>query len=487
MEDTSAMAHDSFHLFNCLPFELRRMIYLFASPPRFVHIKEKHEDPEDFEERFRTTLVQIKLHPSIAYFARNWRGRIPFPRPMWTWHDGRHQTTLERYGLRGPPPKHLPWKPTREVPNIPHGFLAENPDVAWEFLRTGSFYSSAPIPAMLHVSRESRQFLVECGYELAFRTRTCGPRTWFNFKTDILYVGEWEPAGVEDRALHSLLSGNKSWDIGQFDPQDLHRVRRLALEASSRTVTVTPDFHFPNGPREISSILELFTGVEELFLHEYNLHWVNHRFPAYFKPDKSQLLWSSMPILEVDALFTMFEDCDILCSITGYGSEDLRAFKKDNMGDGSNFFLHTARKFEEKLASRRDELVNGGTVASWKIPHVSRVHILPQWICKGLQRWRWDIWNHHLALKEEDARVRAIEEARLSIDVPKRPIYERNPEEDAPRSPFSEQFRYDLEALEEAIAYDNPPYYNYYEERRLRNWLRTATISAPEQPAVQKL
>ena len=56
-------------------------------------------------------------------------------------------------------------------------------------MRTGSFYSKAPIPVMLHVTRESRQVLIDFGYELAFRTRSCGPRTWFNFKIDVLYIG----------------------------------------------------------------------------------------------------------------------------------------------------------------------------------------------------------------------------------------------------------------------------------------------------------
>ena len=66
----AAMVLDSFHPFLSLPFELRRMIYLHASPPRFVHVREHTEDKDAFEERFRTTVAQIKLHPSIAYFAR---------------------------------------------------------------------------------------------------------------------------------------------------------------------------------------------------------------------------------------------------------------------------------------------------------------------------------------------------------------------------------------------------------------------------------
>ncbi|KAL4942141.1 hypothetical protein BDV06DRAFT_193010 [Aspergillus oleicola] len=34
------MALNSFHLFSTLPFDLRREIYMFATPPRVMHIKE---------------------------------------------------------------------------------------------------------------------------------------------------------------------------------------------------------------------------------------------------------------------------------------------------------------------------------------------------------------------------------------------------------------------------------------------------------------
>ncbi|KAI1428376.1 hypothetical protein F5Y12DRAFT_733417 [Xylaria sp. FL1777] len=468
------MRPDSFHQFSLLPFELRRIIYLLASPARFVHVREEHEDRDEFEERFRTTSVPIKLHPSIAYFARNWRERIPFPRRRWQWYDGWSQTTLERYGFSGPSPTPpQSWEPTAKVPGIPYEFLSENPDVAWEFMRSGSFYSTAPIPLMLHVTRESRQVLVDDGYELAFRTRTCGPRTWFNFKIDVLYLGIVQDM-EHPNTHHDLLSGNISWDIGQFEPQDLRRVRRLALHSSSHIVC----FNYEINTREVSSILELFTGVEELFLEEREVQWVKYELREYARPGDRQSLWSYMTVQEVDALFRLFNPVFVLNS-TGPSNRVLKAYKEDNMGDGSKFFVDTARRFEESLASLRDEHVSRDSLAPWKIPKVRLVFILPLQSCRALFRRRWEVWNKHRAFKEEEARSKALEEARRSIDVPRRPIYENN--EDLPRSPFSEEFQYDIEAFEQINGRDDYWHSGPTNEEYLRrHWLSSAIIAAPE-------
>ncbi|KAF2968124.1 hypothetical protein GQX73_g5448 [Xylaria multiplex] len=401
------MAPDSFHRFSALPFELRRMIYLFASPPRFVHIQEDHEDEDDFEERFRTTIVPINLHPSIADFARNWRGRIPFPQSRWRWYDGRYQTTLGRYGFKCPRPKQQqPWEPTREVPGISHHFLSENPQVAWQFLRSGSFYSTAPIPALLHVTSESRQVLIDYGYELAFRTRTSGPHTWFNFKTDVLFIG------------------------------------RCSVEEDIR-----PPCPVNDTPPDV--------------------------------PDASRELWVFTPPLEIDALTTLEGRSDLVQS-TGYEHLDLRAYKEDNMGDGSNFFVDTAYKFEQQLASIRDDLIHdGGSPVPYNIPKVRLVYIRYPWVCKAVLDLRQDLWNRYQKSREEDSRSRAIAEALRSIDVPKRLIYETG--DTSPPSSFNEEFRDDLEAWED---YHEPYVYDYsdmYEDERARlTWLMTGIISAPE-------
>ncbi|KAI0438780.1 hypothetical protein F4803DRAFT_533832 [Xylaria telfairii] len=460
------MAPDSFHQFAFLPFELRRMIYLFASPPRFVYVKEHHEDHEEFEERCRTTPVQLKLHPSITYFAHNWRGRIPWSPAPWRPYYRHHQLTLETYGLIGHRLRHQPWESTKEVPGIPHHFLSENPEVAWEFVRSGSFNSAAPIPTLLHVTRESRQVLIDYGYELAFRTRTCGPQVWFNFKTDVLYIGRFEREW-DGRSFHFLLSGNESWDIGQFDPLDLKKVRRLALNYAGDVVSSASS----DGMEQISSILELFTGIEELFLEEPGLASLSYGFPRL---DDSKL-WSYTPVLEVDVLSSPLERDDMVYS-TGPDHRDLKEYKERNLGDGTRFFVDVAHTLEGKLTSRRDELVPRRSVAPWKIPKISIVYIGRPSMCRSLFKWRWDSWHRFQALKEEQARSNALEEAKRSIDVPKRPLYHN---ENSPPSPFTERFGDDMEALEELMYMESQGYSHHHDERRY-NWVFDATVAAPE-------
>ncbi|KAI0856167.1 hypothetical protein F4860DRAFT_493926 [Xylaria cubensis] len=468
------MASDTFYQFSLLPFELRCMIYLFASPPRFVHVQEHHEDCEAFGERFGTSVVQVKLHPSIAYFAHNWRDRIPWPPRPWREYYRHHQLTLDMFGFDCPRPKHQPWESTEEVPAIPHHFLSENPEVAWEFLRTGSFYSTAPIPTLLHVTRESRQFLIDQGYELAFRTRTCGPRVWFNFKTDILYIGryydEWPSFSVK-----SLLSGNGSWDIGQFDPLDFKKVRRLALQSSGDVASPSR----VGGVEEISGVLELFTDVEELFLEEHGLCDEISGRAWRSKQLNGRSLWSYTPVVEVDILSSLLGH-QISAYSTGPDHGDLRAYKEDNMGDGTRYFVDLAHKFERKLTSRRDELLSHKLRTWWRIPKVNIVYIGHQSMCETIFKLRWISWNRFQVAKEAQSRSNAAEEAQRSIDVPKRPLYHRN--EDSPPSPFTERFQDDMEALQQIMDYETQDYsYSDYAERSFyRDWVLNGTVAAPE-------
>ncbi|KAI1365653.1 hypothetical protein F5Y08DRAFT_169471 [Xylaria arbuscula] len=469
------MVPDSFHHFSSLPFELRRMIYVYASTPRFVHVQEHTEDKDEFVERFRTTLVPIKLHPSLVHFARHWRHCIPFPAEWWKWHDGRYQTTLERYGSGTTNRQnHQPWETTEDMPDVSYRFLSENPDVAWELLRTSSFYSTAPIPALLHVTRESRQVLIEIGYELAFRTRSCGPQTWFNFKTDVLYV-EMIP-DRDDRPFHELLSGNDRWDIGQFEPRDLRRVKRLALDSSANFA------HFGNHGivHAITNILELMGSVEELFLEEPTIRFGGSELSRYVQTENNaRSLWLYHPVQEVDVLSDFLEDFTVLKS-TGYHHEKLRAYKDANMGNGRDYFVDTAREIEQALRSRRNMLVRGSSLAPWKIPQASVVYLIPEWMCRAMQPWRWNLWHRYQFKKEEQARRKAQEEAKRSIDVPRRPLFEERDTENAPPSPFSIAFQDDIEALDDYMGrydYHNYPDDSYYRDR---DWVLSATISPPE-------
>ncbi|KAI8627899.1 hypothetical protein F5Y19DRAFT_158344 [Xylariaceae sp. FL1651] len=478
------MVLNSFHQFSLLPPEIRRFIYLLASPPRFVHVREDHEDREAFEQRYITTPVQLELHPSIAYFACHWRHRIPWQRSPYRRIYRYHQTTLDAYGFSGQRVKHQPWKSTEATPGIPHHFLSENHSVAWELLRSGSLYSTAPIPVMLHVCNESRQVLIDYGYELAFRTRTHGPQTWFNFNKDVLYVSRFI-TDWDDQKLHSLLSGNTSWDIGQFDPVDLNRVRRLALGSSG--YVAAPDSR--ESTHEISNILQLFTGVEELFLEECGQSEFEYRFEDQFRRNPNmnmyhKELWCYTPVQEVDVLSRSLDalsqpyDAWLGVASAGYHNNFIKAYKAENMGDGSRFFDDIACKLEERLTKRRDELVCCGLVAPWKIPKISIVHICTPSMCRRLFDWRWRAWNHFQIIKEEESRSKAAEEACRSISIPSKLIYDENDKDNLPPSPFTEKYGDDWEAYQESLWGQDVGYSSY--EMECQFWMLEGTVAAPE-------
>lgn len=225
---------------------------------------------------------------------------------------------------------------------------------------------------------------------------------------------------------------------------DLQRVRRLALGSSAEVLSSD----YRDGVHEISSLLQLLTGVEELFLEERNLP-SGDLLGTSSHPDESKL-WHYSPALEVDILATDFLQHNI-----GYLYEDWKAYKDDNLGDGSRFFLDTARKLEERLASRRDELVLLNSLVPWKIPEISIVYIASAPTFKAFFEWRRVTWNRIQATKEDQARSEAIEAARRSIDVPRSPIYEH---EGQPLSPFSQKFKDDEEFYEECL---NEAIYGY--------------------------
>ncbi|KAH8885984.1 hypothetical protein GQ53DRAFT_750831 [Thozetella sp. PMI_491] len=99
---------------------------------------------------------------------------------------------------------------------------------------------------------------MEIGYELAFPTRTYGPRTWFNFKCDWLYLrkpgyADITPSIFPPTYLTSNLLDGTDLNIGQFMPEALRRVRYLALD-----VRVSSE--------EFVNAIELCGNLENLFV-----------------------------------------------------------------------------------------------------------------------------------------------------------------------------------------------------------------------------
>ncbi|KAF5011763.1 hypothetical protein FDECE_2130 [Fusarium decemcellulare] len=266
------MAPETFDLFPRLPPEIRRAIYLLATPSRIVHIQEWPEPTwdayQDFKEWLNETLPSdLPIHPSLADLAPYWRRYID---DVYFVLDasGLWQTTLGRYGFTIPDANKQtttsrdPWTPSEMCPRLDPLWLSERPGLAWHLCRRTKLRSNTPIPPLLHTCRESRSVLIQYGYSIAFSTRTAEPQTWFHFERDILYV-DYQPLD-DSLGIRDII--DIPYSLAQFMPQDLQRVRRLALPFDF--VTIGPQWESPeivalfqHTPRA----LRLLPHVEELY------------------------------------------------------------------------------------------------------------------------------------------------------------------------------------------------------------------------------
>ena len=490
----------TFHQFPLLPYELRRYIYILATPPRIVHVRESYPvdnkgeikeewlklpDNEDYPyegykrshayERFRDQYRAKplpSLHPDLAYFARNWaRGDL---------FSAGAQTRLEQFGFTAPRRK-LPWPATGSVPQIEPIWLERHLDAAFELLRESYLYSQAPIPALLHTCRDSRITLTHFGYQLAFGTRTHKARTWFHFGRDSLYIPQreehrflvrqvcrgWAYRHKEPWPYRKLLSGPQ-WDIGQFDPRDLRRVRRVILAVGPNYLELGVDSlagFFPLLPGLEELYFELWTPdeIRTWFENEDKLdqfygmlrstgksNWFRNkvqfnRFKADGHdqrnrgPEKSGARgggprepWRWLPAEEIDRMVTLFCPNRLVCfdeyarrlpNYSGlYRDEEyiyLTAHKEDGPAD-MQLFDSKAQAFEEVLASELAcPTTRGGEATSQVVPKCKFVHVCADSLARRLSEGRLSFWHYYVKLREAYAKDRSF--IPLTVDAPTPP------------------------------------------------------------------
>lgn len=256
------------------------MIFLMAIETRIVHLKTKslveltEQEQQDGVSPFdafasRLGPWNLTVDPKMAHFAQDWRPSIQLPQtpPRSSWNfrprnpDSAIQTMLTAFGFTTTKSRRLPWTPTAECPDLPPHLLYTDPVLAWKMTRPHYLFSNAPIPPLLHTCFESREVLMRHGYQLAFGTRAAAPRTWFCFHRDVLYLHglhpQWSSAPIHPiYNRYDRYKENSDLGIWDLDPQDLTRVRRLALD----DVRSPPD-----GLSDASRTLRACQNVNELF------------------------------------------------------------------------------------------------------------------------------------------------------------------------------------------------------------------------------
>lgn len=233
----------TFSHFPKLPIDLRLYIYRIATPSeRFVHLEAIFDDTDSGEddeelEAWQHLSDEESSHDAQAldrvqqeYLMDNKeRGMLFF--------SNRGQAQLERYGFTSSRTRPELLSDTQLKLDALRSFLVKRRVTMW---------SPNPIPALLHVCHESRDYLCRLGYELAFPTYTSPAATWFNFSNDVLFL---EPVASKREELNELaqsgIHDGGCWHLGQCG-ESLERIKKLAVPVPEwylYTKEIPPNIH----------------------------------------------------------------------------------------------------------------------------------------------------------------------------------------------------------------------------------------------------
>jgi hypothetical protein len=248
------MSSQTFHLFPKLPPELRFIIWqLTLPPPRMILLREQRESTSDFLNRNRAASQREREpHPDLRYF-----GVDPENHYVQGYLRGQllNEFEVQPYEIATSAENFVPFY--LQLPG-PSSFPTLY--YAW---RRGYWYSTSSPPVISKVCKESRRALEISGFSLAYGTRTNDPRTWFSFKSDILFL--MHGLTLRDNLGVTGCLDCTPWNIGQMRPDDMTRVRRLALDVR-QPFSLTPTSIMTHSMKDISTAVRLFGGLEELFL-----------------------------------------------------------------------------------------------------------------------------------------------------------------------------------------------------------------------------
>ncbi|KAF4332413.1 hypothetical protein FBEOM_13791 [Fusarium beomiforme] len=423
---------ETFHLFMNLPYDLRRSIYVLATPRRVVRVEEgpidideKRNWPKEhgsyfdyaykrFYNQMKETPPGLTLHPDLAGFSYNWRRNIPWE----SYNRSHRQTCLEEYGFTSNKPRYEPWSPSDDLPRIPTDWLSDYPELAFELTRECCLYSDTEIPVFLHVCSESRETLVEWGYRLFFSTRTCEPRTWFHPGRDRLYVAynqEYFHYYGSPQQLHNLypcldpgllLTGCR-WDIGQHSLDDLKQIKNVILERPADYPDQEKLVH------DLQCILTILSGLEELFLESWAVDsfrsWVTdftNGMELDLKAEPRSV--ACIPVEDIDVIGSAFWD-----RVMSYDAEEALVYTGSWH---SQFNQHLERESKPRSYHEAHAESVKAYIHSWKsnvtngpwrnirIPTIRHVHLCPDSYSEVYLAARHRFWKALSSLNHEEIR-----------------------------------------------------------------------------------
>lgn len=381
---------ETFHLFTHLPPELRRAIYIMATPSRIVHVQEWPRPDMGAVDNFRDCLHETLPHnlhipSSLDHFESYWLPMVPEDPRLET-----KQKTLDDYGFTNPSQESSRRAKSTQWRRIDPLWLSEQPDLAWNICRRSELYSKAPIPPLLHTCRESRDVLRKFGYTLAFATRSAAPRTWFHFEGDSLYIDreDWFHDYENRRHDPSMLTL-------QFMPADLQRVKNLCLSFRA-SADADDSYH-------VRHILRFIPRVQTLYCVNRMLDLAAQRpwlgYGTNIKKKLAQTPQSPSASGQRD-MWTMIEvdiadfEAESLSWTRVYSptppaiSDYWMSHNGENFPKSKDLLQHVVGAFDQRL-----QTLNDGDGGTWSVPRVEIVNVGTPRLMAELICSRRDYWN----------------------------------------------------------------------------------------------
>lgn len=338
----------SFELFPSLPGELRNEIFAAAIQPRIVRIDKRLQgntarDIEKYEALIQLTHKKIaemdksamddppKTYTEILAAMLGPDCKPEFMLDYFRSQETGFKASRTQFETRTPVYKHFP-------EGVEWCLLDRYGATAMSrAMRTFHFWSSSPIPALLHTCRESRRAMQLCGYELVFAINDkVTPRIWFNFAHDTLHLG----------CLFST-------DVRQLRSKDLMRVSRVAIHGHQEAYV-----------QLIPEILSVAVQLKEVL-------WIVHQFDNLGLRKKHHYV-------ETESNLRGYIECDspefVNHNLVKYDridawpayAEKLLAYQRQNEGGIDGFWPLQNAELESRFRMQRDKCSGSWDIPKWK-------------------------------------------------------------------------------------------------------------------------